>query len=105
MKFEMKDRTKVGLISDEGMVKGFKMTGLVYDHKNKNFHVATPDMTEDELEKIFEEIVIRPDISIVFVGDFVAKKIQIAMNKFKEVVPTILIIPTKTGGCVRRKNN
>lgn len=93
----MKERNKVGLIADEGFVTGFIMTGLISDPKDKNFHTVSTSTSEEELEKLFDDLIKRNDIAIVFVADFVAEKIQNAMKRFKEVVPTVMTIPTKTG--------
>lgn len=97
MKFTMNDRNKVGLIADEGLVKGFMMTGLILEKKAKNFHTVDMKTPEEELEEIFEILMNREDIAIIFVADFVAQKIKPLMDKFKEVVPTVMIIPTKEG--------
>ena len=97
MTYSMKERTLVGLIADEGMVKGFQMTGLVFDKKNSNFHMVTPTTSDEQLEQLFEELVVRPDIAIVFVGDFVAERIKTSMSRWRALVPTVLAIPTKTG--------
>lgn len=98
MTFSLEERTLVGLIADEGMVKGFQMTGLVYDKKNPNFHMVSSTTSDEDLEQLFEELIIRPDIAIVFVGDFVAERIRGCMNRCTSLIPTVLEIPTKTGG-------
>lgn len=97
MTFSTNERILVGLIADEGMVHGFKMTGLLYNEKNPNFHMVNTNTNEELLERQFEELV-REDIAIVFVADFVAENIRDCMKKWRGLVPTVLTIPTKTGG-------
>ncbi|KRH94127.1 V-type ATPase, F subunit [Pseudoloma neurophilia] len=99
----MEERKKVGLICDEGMITGFIMTGLISDKKDKNFFTVDKQTCEEDLENIFKDLISRQDIAIIFVADFVANKIKHVMDGYKEVVPTIMTIPTKEGNFSEEK--
>lgn len=103
MFFSMEDRKKVGLIADDGCIKGFIMTGLICDTREKNFFTVDKRTSEETLEQNFKELLGRKDIAIIFVADFVAKKIKFALKNYKKVVPTIMTIPTKEGSFDEQK--
>lgn len=99
----MESRKKVGLIADDGCIKGFIMAGLISDNRQNNFFIVDKKTSEEILEQNFKELINRKDIAIVFVADFVAKKIKFLLKNFKEVVPTIMTIPTKEGNFDEQK--
>ncbi|EPR79950.1 Vacuolar ATP synthase subunit F [Spraguea lophii 42_110] len=91
----MDKRELVGIIAEEDMITGFEFTGLVRNVEKPNFIPVTPETPEEELEILFSEMVTREDIAIIFICDFAAEKIHNTIKKYNDVLPSILIIPSK----------
>ncbi|TBU08505.1 subunit F of V-type proton ATPase [Hamiltosporidium magnivora] len=90
-------RTLVGIISDEDTITGFLLTGLEFTKENPNFIAVCDKTTEEDLIKNFQNLVSRDDISIIFIGDFAYKKISKTIKEYKEMLPSIMEIPSKLG--------
>ncbi|KAK1349398.1 subunit F of V-type proton ATPase [Hamiltosporidium tvaerminnensis] len=90
-------RTLVGIISDEDTITGFLLTGLEFTKENPNFIAVCDKTTEEDLIKSFQNLVSRDDISIIFIGDFAYKKISKTIKEYKEMLPSIMEIPSKLG--------
>ncbi|KAM0688658.1 H(+)-transporting V1 sector ATPase subunit F [Conglomerata obtusa] len=91
------ERNRVGIIGDEDTIIGFQICGLVDNVVQRNFIPVTNETPEEDLIRYFKELSVREDISIVFVCDFVAAKIRNVMDECRQMMPSILEIPSKIG--------
>jgi V-type H+-transporting ATPase subunit F len=92
-----KERTLVGILGDEETITGFMFTGLESNKENPNCIIVNKETPEDELTKHFTNLISREDIAILFICDFVFKKIEGKVISCKKLLPSILEIPSKIG--------
>ncbi|KAM0679238.1 hypothetical protein BDAP_000105 [Binucleata daphniae] len=92
------ERDRVGIIGEEDTITGFKICGLEQGKTKKNFIAVNDQTPEEELSKHFFELTKRDDISIIFINDFAADKIRSIMNQPRDLIPSILEIPSKNRG-------
>lgn len=97
VKHSVIDRTIIAILADEDTIRSFSLTEIPSFKEPKNFITVNHDTPEEELIGFFNELVERRDVAIVFIADFVAQKIQHVMTKYKEILPSLLEIPSRLG--------
>lgn len=91
------EKHKVGLIADEDTILAFLLCGLEENKENPNFMTVTNETPEEDLCKHFKELTARDDIALVFINDFVEKKIKEIMDVYSKKIPHVMVIPSKLG--------
>ena len=86
----------MGIIGDEETVTGFLLAGIGERGKSgsKNFFIIS-NQEQSEIESIFNDLVKRRDIGIVLISQHVAEIIRTRLDKYDEIVPAVLEIPSK----------
>ncbi|KAF7684760.1 V-type proton ATPase subunit F [Astathelohania contejeani] len=90
------ERLLVGIMGDEETIMGFLFTGLENSVDNPNMIIVNADTSDEDLNCAFDTLVSRPDISIIFICDFVAARLRKKIKYYQGVVPSILEIPSRT---------
>jgi V-type H+-transporting ATPase subunit F len=88
----------IGMIADEDTITGFLLSGvgdIDKGTKKKNFFVVTNKTQQQQVEEAFREMTHREDISIILITQTVAEDIRHILNDYKELIPTVLEIPSK----------
>lgn len=88
-------RTNIGIIGDEDTINGFMISGIEYNTKNPNLLQASYNTPEEDLKKMFNTLVMRKDLALIFICDFVYEKIREDIDQFDKNLPSILEIPSK----------
>lgn len=93
---EYKDKKLIALIADEETITGFMFTGLecLKDEKS-NFYTVTPTTSDEELNRIFDVATKREDVAIVFISDFVYKRIGDRIRAYKKMLPSLMEVPSQ----------
>jgi V-type H+-transporting ATPase subunit F len=90
------DNLLVAIIGDEVTVTGFLLAGIGQrGEDSKNFYIINPDQEKIEIEEIFHSLIKRKDIGIILICQNIAEIIRDTIQKYKEIIPTVLEIPSK----------
>ncbi|KAL6122512.1 vma7 [Nucleospora cyclopteri] len=81
----------ITVIADEDTITGFKIGGIV-DNGN-NFLSVTSETETEEIINFFVKKTKEKHIGIIFISDFIAKKLNKEITEHKEILPSILVIP------------
>jgi V-type H+-transporting ATPase subunit F len=95
--FSTKTTLLTSIIADETTVTGFLLTGMGERNRKgqTNFYVVNKDSSDGDIDKFLRELLARPDIGIVLVGQEVAERVRNVILEHEEIIPTILEIPSK----------
>jgi V-type H+-transporting ATPase subunit F len=92
----MENRRRLAVMGDEETLIGFLIAGVENLHSDPNLVQVTEETSEEDLRRMFHVLTKRRDIAIVLICDFVAEKIRAEIQEYKDPVPSILEIPSKT---------
>lgn len=85
----------MSIIGDEETVTGFLLAGIGEKGENsKNYFIVTKE-EKFQIEEMFMSLVSRTDIGIVLICQHIADQIRETLDKYEEIVPTVLEIPSK----------
>lgn len=85
----------MSVIGDEETVTGFLLAGIgERSEHSKNFFIITKE-DKFQIEELFYSLVGRGDIGILLICQNIADMIRDTLDKYTEIVPTILEIPSK----------
>ncbi|EJW03474.1 hypothetical protein EDEG_00205 [Edhazardia aedis USNM 41457] len=94
----MNTRRLIAIISDDETLTGFSLTGLENPKKQPVFFSVNDETPEEDLLKIYRDIMARDDVAVLFIADFALAKISIFLeNEPKKLLPSIMEIPSKFG--------
>jgi V-type H+-transporting ATPase subunit F len=86
----------LAIIGDEETVTGFLLAGVGERNENsKNFLIVSNSTDTLEIEETFKAFTNRRDIGIILISQHIAEKIRDAIDKYEEIIPTVLEIPSK----------
>jgi V-type H+-transporting ATPase subunit F len=88
-------RTTIGIIGDEDTINGFMISGIEFNTKNPNLFQASYNTSEEDLKKMFSTLIMRRDLALVLICDFVFEKIRDEIEKYDKDLPSIIEIPSK----------
>ncbi|KCZ76602.1 V-type ATPase, F subunit [Anncaliia algerae PRA109] len=91
------ERTIIAILADEDTIRSFSLTGIPSFKEPQNFITVTHDTLEEDLVTHFNDLISRKDVAILFIADFVAQKIQKSIDKYKEILPSLIEIPSRLG--------
>lgn len=82
---------KVAVVGDRETITGFKIAGVV---ESSNIYAdVSKDEGKHEITKIFTELTKNPDVGIIFICKSIAQKIPEQIEKYKNILPSVMIIP------------
>mgnify|MGYP006196460449 CR=1 FL=1 len=93
--YKQTNQLVMGIIGDEETVTGFLLAGIGERQENsKNFYIITKE--EDfQIEEMFNSLISRSDIGVLLICQHIADRIRETIDKYTEIVPTVLEIPSK----------
>lgn len=89
------ERTKIGVIGDDETLSGFMIAGVRSSLEDPVLISVSSHTSDQDLKSWFIKLTHRADIAILFICDFVADKIRDDLNKYKQLLPSILEIGSK----------
>ncbi|EEQ81897.1 hypothetical protein NCER_101494 [Vairimorpha ceranae BRL01] len=92
---DYKTHNSVGILGDEDTINGFMISGIQLDTKNPNLIQVTYNTPEEDLKKMFTKLILRKDLALILVCDFVYEKILEEIKKYDGLIPSIIEIPSK----------
>ena len=93
--YKQSNQLVMGIIGDEETVTGFLLAGIGERQDNsKNFYIITKE--EDfQIEEMFNSLISRSDIGVLLICQHIADRIRDTIDKYTDIVPTVLEIPSK----------
>jgi V-type H+-transporting ATPase subunit F len=86
----------VAIIGDEETVTGFLLAGIgERSEQSKNFFVVNSSTEKIEIEDTFNSLKSRNDIGIILISQHIAEMIRETLDKYEQITPTVLEIPSK----------
>ena len=94
------EKRLVGLLGDQDTISGFLLVGVGEANVNGqlesgNCVLVTPENTKDEILKAFRSLSDRQDIGVILINQFAANRIRETIDKYDNLFPSILEIPSK----------
>ena len=90
------DNLLIAVIGDEVTVTGLLLAGIGERKEDqKNFFIINKEQ-DFEIEEIFKSLTKRKDIGIILISQNIADMIRGTINKYNEIIPTVLEIPSKS---------
>ncbi|EDW82312.1 uncharacterized protein Dwil_GK25730 [Drosophila willistoni] len=88
---------RVGIIADSEVVLGFLLAGIGYHReKFRNYLMVENDMPLEDIEHFFHMLYRRHNIGVILLDYFTARRLHHLLEKCHQMLPVIIIIPTKT---------
>lgn len=93
----MLDRNLIAVIGDDDSITGLLLAGVghINEQQKKNFLVVDSKTQVPIIESAFQEFTERKDIAILLINQHIAEKIRPTIDRYPQVFPTILEIPSK----------
>ena len=93
----------IAVIGDEVTVTGLLLAGIGERKEDqKNFFIINKEQ-DFEIEEIFNSLTKRKDIGIILISQNIADMIRGTINKYNEIFPTVLEIPSKSSPyCIQK---
>ena len=86
----------LAIIGDEETVTGFLLAGIGERNENsKNFLIVSSQTEKIEIEDTFKSFINRKDVGIILISQHIAEMIRDTLDKYEEIIPTVLEIPSK----------
>ena len=86
----------IAVIGDEDTVAGFLLAGTGEKSvRTQNFFAVTSKTLRSQIERKFEEFIVRKDIAIILINQHVSEEIRHLLESHSDTVPTVLEIPSK----------
>lgn len=89
------NHSQISVIGDAETIEGFEIAGIVSDENTPTLITVRRDDPAPLLAGAFRRQVLREDIGIVFVCDFVSQKISDEISRYRGTLPSVMIIPSK----------
>ncbi|EDV91754.1 V-type proton ATPase subunit F [Drosophila grimshawi] len=96
---EVEDPTvmRIGVIADTEVTLGLFLAGIGYHRENfRNYLMVEPSTTLGELETFFLIMYKGGNIGIILLDYPTSKRLAHVLDKCKNILPIIIILPTKT---------
>ncbi|XP_068159620.1 V-type proton ATPase subunit F isoform X2 [Drosophila tropicalis] len=88
---------RVGIIADSEVVLGFLLAGIGYRReKFRNYLMVENDMPLEDIENFFHVLYSRHNIGVILLDYFTARRLHHLLENCNQMLPVIVIIPTKT---------
>ncbi|KAI5150707.1 V-type H+-transporting ATPase subunit F [Enteropsectra breve] len=89
------DFSKIAVIGDEETVVGYELAGVVRSGEGTNIHIVKRNESSERLAEIFDSLVERKDIAIIFICEFASQIIEKKVQGYKKILPSLLVVPSK----------
>ncbi|KAI0257419.1 vacuolar ATP synthase subunit F [Lactifluus subvellereus] len=91
-----KDRNLLAVIGDDDTITGLLLAGIgQVTQGKKNFFIVEPKTEIHSIETAFSEFTEREDIAILLINQHIAERIRPTVDKYQQVFPALLEIPSK----------
>merc|ERR1711924_507248 len=87
----------VSMIADEDTLVGFMLTGVgdIGDGQGQNYLLVDGNTSVGQIEAKFDSLTKREDVAIIMINQWIAEKIEHAIRAYNQILPTIIVIPSK----------
>ncbi|CAN0185069.1 V-type proton ATPase subunit F [Lethenteron reissneri] len=87
----------IAVIGDQDTCTGFLLGGVGELNKNRkpNFLVVEKETSVTEIEETFKSFLVRDDIAIILINQFIAEMIRHVVDAHNRSIPAVLEIPSK----------